>query len=52
MASMKQASLPWCAQKHQMGGKAVLATKFMDLASRVWPAAHAQEVLDLTVALG
>jgi hypothetical protein len=24
----------------------------MDLTSRVWPAAHAQEVLDVTLALG
>ena len=32
--------------------RAELATKFMDLTSRVWPASHAQEVLDLTLALG
>ena len=32
--------------------RAELATKFMDLTSRVWPASHAQRVLDLTLALG
>jgi 2-methylcitrate dehydratase PrpD len=32
--------------------RAELATKFMDLTSRVWPAAHAQRVLDATLALG
>jgi len=31
--------------------RAELATKFMDLTSRVWPASHAQEVLDVTLAL-
>jgi 2-methylcitrate dehydratase PrpD len=32
--------------------RAELAAKFMDLTSRVWPASHAQRVLDLTLALG
>ena len=31
--------------------RAELAAKFMDLTSRVWPASHAQEVLDVTLAL-
>jgi len=32
--------------------RAELASKFMDLTSRVWPASHAQKVLDMTLALG
>ena len=32
--------------------RAELAAKFMDLTSRVWPAAYARRVLDATLALG